>query len=470
MNRQRGAALMIMLLILVLGAAALFARNLAGRSTAAARARQTAAALATAKEALIGYALNYDAAHPGQFGGLPCPDVDATGPTLEGEAHDANCLPRYQNVAGRLPWKTLGIAPARGETGECLWYAVSGDWKGATAAPSEMLNTDSNGQFIVRAEDGVTLLAGATAAERAVAVIIAPGSPLAGQSRAPLASGVNQCGGNYLPAGYLDTDPVSGNVNGALAAMPDSIDTFVSGDPARDDLNDQVLFITRAELEDRLMRRADLQTKLQNLTRTVAKCIADYGKRNPGGAGDRRLPWPAPVDLLQYRSDNMYDDTPVGWLSGRVADTVNDSDAQTGNPVTRVLGNCDPVAVPEWTAEMAALWRNWKDHLFYAVAGSFRPDASPHSSCGTCLRVNGAGSWAAVVMVSGPRLPALAQVRDEPPLDADTRSTIGNYLEGRNATNHPNAAGNADYQSGAAGATFNDVLFCIDPSLAVVAC
>ena len=84
--------------------------------------------------------------------------------------------------------------------------------------------------------------------------------------------------------------------------------------------------------------------------------------------------------------------------------------------------------------------------------------------------MNGAGTWAAVVMFAGARLPALAQVRDEPPMDADTRSAIGNYLEGRNATNHPNAAGNADYQSGAASTTFNDVLFCIDPSLAVAAC
>ena len=57
------------------------------------------------------------------------------------------------------------------------------------------------------------MLAGATAAERAVAVIIAPGSPLAGQLRLPLPTGVNQCGGNFLAAGYLDTDPVSGIVN-----------------------------------------------------------------------------------------------------------------------------------------------------------------------------------------------------------------------------------------------------------------
>ncbi len=468
--RQAGAALMIMLLILVLGAAALFARDLGRRSAATDRIATSAAALARAKEALLGYALTSDAASPGSIGLLPCPDINTSGAFAEGEAHASACLARYRSVLGRFPWKTLGLTPGRNDAGECLWYAISGTWKQASAAPSELINTDSNGQLRVVAADGATLLAGATAAERAVAVIIAPGAVLAGQARNPLATGVEQCAGNYTAGNYLDSDATSGINNASLAAAADAIDDFITAGAGREDLNDQMIFVTRAEIEQRLLQRSDIATSLQNLTRAVALCLADYGKRNPAGPGDRRLPWPAPVDLAQYRADAQYDDTPVGWLSGRVPDRVNDSNAQTGNTVALAMTNCSTATVPEWTAGMLTLWRNWKDHLFYAVAGSFRPDAAPHSTCGTCLTVNGAGSWAAAVMFSGTRLAALGQVRDEPPADVDTRSAIGNYLEGRNSTNHPNAAGNADYQSGPAGTTFNDVLYCIDPGLSVVTC
>jgi hypothetical protein len=460
---------MIMLVILVLGATALFARELADRSAATLRIASSAAALARAKEALLGYAATSDAADAGRLGLLPCPDIDTGGGFPEGAAHDSACWARYRSVAGRLPWKTLGLTP-RNDTGECLWYAVSGTWKQASAAPTELINPDTNGQFRLFAGDGTTLLTGAAAAERAVAVIVAPGALLPGQARTTMASGVEQCGGNYNAANYLDDDAASGIDNADLAAGADAIDDYINADASRADVNDQVIFVTRAEIEDRIMRRADVAAKLQSLARAVALCLADYGKRNPGGATDRRLPWPAAVDLAQYRTESQYDDTPVGWLSGRVPNRVNDSNALTSNGVADVLTACNAATVPEWTAEMSSLWRNWKDHFFYAVAGSFRPDASPHSVCGTCLSVNGAGAWAAVVMFSGARLPALAQVRDEPPADADTRSAIGNYLEGRNATNHPTTSGDADYQSGAAGTTFNDVLVCIDAALDVTTC
>jgi hypothetical protein len=464
---ERGAALMIMLVVLVLGASALFVGELAARS-AARRLTVSATELAQAKEALLGFALTSDAGDPGRLGLLPCPDVDASGSFAEGEAHSGACLARYQSVAGRFPWKTLGVMPRNG-AGECLWYAVSGTWKQATAAPTELINFDTNGQLRVVVADGSTLLAGATPATRAVAVIFAPGQRLPGQTRTTVA-GAAACGGNYNAANYLDADAASGIDNSNFAAAADAIDDVINADAGRDDLNDQVIFITRAEMEERLMQRADVATKLRDLTEAVAKCVADYGTRNPGGAADRRLPWPAPVGLAQYRPEAFYDDTPVGWLSGRLADRVNDANALTLNGVARVLTDCSSATVPEWTAEMSSWWRNWKDHLFYAVAGSFRPDASPHSSCGTCLTVNGAGAWAAIVMFSGQRLQALNQVRDEPPTDTDTRSSIANYLEGRNATNHPATSGAGDYQSVPAGATFNDILFCIDPSLAVTPC
>ncbi len=334
----------------------------------------------------------------------------------------------------------------------------------------QLLNTDSSGQFRVLAADGSTLIAGATAAERPVAVIIAPGPPIAGQTRATAASGVEQCGGNFTATSYLDNDVASGINNSNLSAVVDAIDDFITADPGSTTVNDQLIFITRSEIEDQLMRRADVTAQLTALTQAVAKCVADYGKRNPGGATDPRLPWPAPVDLVEYRTAAQYNDTPVGELSGRVANVVNDSNSQTGNTSAGVLSACNAATVPEWTPTMATLWQHWKDQLFYAVALDFRPDATPVTSCTTCLSVNGSGAYAAVLIFSSRRLTSLNQIRDEPPMNTDTRSDISNYLEGRNASNHPNVAGNGNYQSGAASSNFNDILFCIDASLSVTAC
>lgn len=466
---ERGAALILMMLILVLGVTAVLVRELTARSREGTRAVATARVLAEAKEALLGYATTFDATNPAQYGFLPCPDTDTAGGFAEGEAH-ATCGPRYRNALGRLPWRTLGVEPARQSLGECLWYVVSGTWKAAGAAAPERLNPDSNGQLRVLAADGSTVVAGALPAERPVAVIIAPGAPVPGQLRTALGGGVEQCGGSYAAARYLDADAGSGISNATLSAAADAIDDVIAGGIGRDDFNDQLVYVTRAEIEARLMARADVQAALGALGDAVARCLADYGRRNAGGPGDRRLPWPADVDLAGYRADSAYDDTPIGILSGRVPDRVNDSAAATGNPLARVLGDCSSASVPEWTATRLALWRHWKDHFFYAVADSFRPDASPHSSCGTCLTVNGSGGHAAVVLFAATRLAALGQVRDEPPADADTRGVIAQYLEGRNAANHPNSGGDGDYQSATASATFNDALWCIAPDLTVSPC
>jgi hypothetical protein len=458
-----------MLLVLILGGAALASRLLTTSDNAVARARANTAALAEAKEALLGFASLDDPARPGELGFLPCPDRGVAGGAPEGAADATACGAQYQTVQGRLPWRTLGLEPARTRGGECLWYAVSGSHKAGTTGRAELLNPDSNGQL--RLLDAITgqPLAGATAAERAVAVIVAPGMPLAGQTRTLAGGGATaQCGGSYAAAAYLDPAPVIGITNVFTGLIADAVTAMASGSPAAD-VNDQVLYITRAELASRIERRGDLTARLAGLTDAVARCLADYGRRNPGGAGDHRLPWPAPLGLADYRSALAYNDIPLGPLSGRVPDVVNDSNTRTGNSVARALTNCNATTVPEWTAERRTLWAHWKDHLFYAVANSFRPDATPTASCGTCLTVNGSGSYAAIVALSGSRLTGLGQVRDAPP-DTDTRSSISNYLEGRNAANHPNTGGNSDYESAPASAGFNDTLVCIRDTLEVVPC
>lgn len=119
---------------------------------------------------------------------------------------------------------------------------------------------------------------------------------------------------------------------------------------------------------------------------------------------------------------------------------------------------------------MRAAWQNWKDHFFYAVAGAFSPTATVPTNCGSCLTVNGTGQFAAVLMFANSRLPAVSQVRDAPPVDADAKRTPSNYLEGDNASNVPGTAAAVDYASGPASTIFNDLLFCIDDQLLVTEC
>ncbi|MEQ9564046.1 MAG: hypothetical protein RLN69_16115, partial [Woeseiaceae bacterium] len=187
-------------------------------------------------------------------------------------------------------------------------------------------------------------------------------------------------------------------------------------------------------------------------------------------ANDKRLPWPARVALGDYRINSQYDDQAGPALSGRLPDRVDDSAAATSNGISDMLSGCDPASVADWNAAQWQRWKYWKDHFFYAVAEAFAPGAPVPSNCGSCLSVNGAGDYAAIVFFSGERLRAVGQVRDAPPTDADTKLHVANYLEGRNASNHPYSGGSADFETRAPDGTFNDLAWCIDSSLNVVAC
>ena len=61
-------------------------------------------------------------------------------------------------------------------------------------------------------------------------------------------------------------------------------------------------------------------------------------------------------------------------------------------------------------------------------------------------------------------------MRNAPPLDPDTKFQVLNYLEGSNESNHPYTGGTADLESRASDTSFNDILYCIDPSLVVTVC
>ncbi|HXU94759.1 MAG TPA: hypothetical protein VFP33_13995 [Gallionella sp.] len=460
--RQRGVALMVMLVILVLGLAATLVGSLNSASLRNEREAKTAAALAQARDALIGYAITYGDTHPGQVHGyLPCPNQSGgTAGATEGIAA-VSCGAKNISQLGRLPWRTLNLPPLRDGNGECLWYAVSGTYKNNTA--TDLMNWDTNGQLQVYESDGTTLQTPAD--NQAVAVIFAPGAAQSGQSRTSDTS-TPTCGGNYTPGNYLDSDGTINNA--AVSSVANDLSKFRLGTAAG--INDQMVIITRQDIWNAMQKRNDFRATLNNMTQRVAECIAFFGIHNGkpilSPSSNKSLPWPAPLALADYGRNTSYDDQ-TGSYSGRVPYRVNDSYSTTGNTMSNYNLLINATNCPSGWAEAYPWWNNWKDHLFYALAREYRPGSLMTAPCGDCLSVNSSGPYAAVVMFSGGRLPG--QVRASSTTDAQ-RAVIANYLEGRNAGNHPNSGGNADYQSGTASATFNDTLYCIDTNLNVAPC
>ena len=174
---------MIMLTV-VLATATLLLAAVHRDSFAMARAAATQDVLATAREALIEYALTAPYRNTADAHLLPCPDIDDSGPFADGEAHTSACGAPGETVLGRVPWRTLGIAPPKDRSGACLWYVVSGSWKQAAAATPTLANADTNGQLQLYGIESGAVIAGQTASERPLAMIIAAADPVAGQVRA----------------------------------------------------------------------------------------------------------------------------------------------------------------------------------------------------------------------------------------------------------------------------------------------
>ncbi|MHB8666942.1 MAG: hypothetical protein ACYC7B_05415 [Burkholderiales bacterium] len=501
---QRGIALLILLSII--GMAIIFALvaglNKSANDLARARDLKTYAALAQAKAALINYAVTYKDTHdnPGSSkyyvpGYLPCPDLGSS--TYEGQAA-SNCPlsgpTALVSVIGRLPWRTLGLDALKDGSGECLWYAVSGTYKNdpnnkvsGSTTTSNMMNWDTNGQFAVVDSNGNTL-AGSSPDNEAVAVIFAPGSALipagasAVQDRTP-APGTTNCGGNYIASSYLESAIDGNNIvrNNSTLVTPSSppsvadTSTFIAG-TASSTFNDKLVYITRADIWNAIKKRTDFNNYLRAMTRLAAECTATYGQYNWNGSGDVRLPWASSVSLSgisvpTYAVDARYNDV-SGVLAGRLAYRVDDSASWTNNVLPWWYNSNGYIfynnSYCSYSPDQQVWYDNWKDQLFYAVASNFQPWSGNIGNCPTCLKVNGSGTYAAVVIFAGDKLTNAAGQVIQPRNTASDKGTIANYLDG--STNPASIAagtGGGNYQAAAASSTFNDIVYAIDANLAV---
>jgi hypothetical protein len=436
-------------------------------------------ALARAKEALIFYAASYPDTHPGEVPGyLPCPDNDGGNP--EGSA-EPSCGTSDQAAIGRLPWRTLDLPDLRDGDGECLWYVVSGNYK--NNPKTVLMNWDTNGLLTVHGAGGEVLAQGNTPAG-AVAVLIGPGAIRGSQARS-LDADASICGGNYAPAGYLDS--AGGYNNAVVNGAANGVSDFVVG-PGSGTFNDRVVWITATEIWAAIEKRKYLDPEnptgprrtfeeiLHRLTQRVAECIAEYAPLNDdySWTDDRRLPWATnyPFPSGDYGPEASYNDQSSRYF-GHVARTVDTSKSATYNTMTGtdLLPLC-----PGSLSALTFWWKNWKDQLFYAVSDEFAPNGDSNltdcSGTDPCLRIDGSSRiHAAIVFFAGRALAGQTRVNNAGSALSTAKGSVSNYLEGRNATEALEGLGDdRNFETNAASTTFNDVLFCISNNLTVNQC
>ncbi|MBU1426979.1 MAG: type II secretion system GspH family protein [Gammaproteobacteria bacterium] len=408
MRRQRGAAFIVMLVIMIMGITAYLVSALSNTAVSNKRDETTVSALAQAKEALISYAVTYSDTHPGQgFGFLPCPDQNGTA-GVNGEGSSETCGNQNVSAIGRLPWKTLGLMPMRNGNNECLWYAVAGTYKN-NPMTYNMMNWDNNGLFQVLAASGV-VLTGQTMDSNAAAVIFDPDLPLniQGQNRAP--DGLAPiCGGNYTDSNFLDSDVAIGANNATPSTTANAVSQFFNTG-ATTNINDRIVFITKSDIFNAIKKRNDFGIFISNgLSSTATSaCMTP-------------LPPPQPV-------------------------AINFNNAPPTESAGTSVGILDIGRVPK--ACLASPLDNWQDNFLYARCTSGL----------SCLTVNGT-SCRGVIIFAGER--NAFQTR----LNNTQKNTWSNYLEDTPNANLTEFITGGNSFSGASAFTAatpsSDILACI---------
>ena len=217
-RKQRGFALIALVALLVMGGLYFFISNLSPEIIEARRQEKTAAALVQAREALIGYALQYREQQKAtgdpdaMYGHLPLPDfgesVNLNGNLTSQPCTSEGCAKINPSgvsgstvIVGRFPWKTLGTEPLRDGHAECLWYAISATHR-AVSSTATTMNWDTLAVPDVVIGSGLATLAAVKAHERPLAVIFSAGPAFDNGRTASIDA--PKCGGNYDVAHYVD--------------------------------------------------------------------------------------------------------------------------------------------------------------------------------------------------------------------------------------------------------------------------
>jgi hypothetical protein len=288
--RQQGIALLLVMMVLLSAASYALLRSLnVARQDGRASHATSAASLAAAERALLGYAVRYPddpdsaslAAGPGH---LPCPDTRFDAGDVPGQADPPCAIGGVNGTTGLLPWRTLDIPDLRDGDGAPLWYAVDDAFRNNPQSP---INPDTGAAL--RLDN-----CGATGRDIA-ALIVAPRAALDGQDRSTANPAVRYAAANYL--------------EGQNASTGDACFSSAAGVAA----NDVVRVIDRARLIDAVQGR---------VLRDVANALERY-HRDPDGDDDNAgvdpdcAPLPGDCDDA-YPWLSPYTDPSLGPYAGTV--------------------------------------------------------------------------------------------------------------------------------------------------------
>ncbi len=444
-KQQQGFALIILLTIIIMGTSFLLLNNLNRAHFSQQQDKKNAAVLAQAKKALLGYAVRYAEDHDGTvYPRLPCPDY-TTSSTPEG-SEDGNCGSTGVNKVGRFPWRQLNLPPLRDSSQECLWYAVSGVFK--NSPNYSLVNKDTLDAFKANFNSATTALNDIamfyiytknTTGDKTlvsdptnpiVAVIFAPNKALSYQNRVSLNNEigkVEQCGGTYTVAQYLDKDKSTTDVpkgTGIDNAMVGSNGTDKSDSifieyakkqtalNSSDLVNDQITVITYNELmtafnesnkKSNSKKWNDwyfTKTRQIELMDLLTQCVINNGVLNAAVNSSA---------INEFTDDDEY---------------ISSSGTHLGRLPESYLSTCSTTT----QATMKDFWADWKDHIFYLSAGdSITASSTLCSTAGSCYSygTDVTTFYPAMLFFAGSPLTTPAQTRT----DLSAKQTSSNYLE-----------------------------------------
>jgi len=282
--RQRGAALIALAAILVLGMSWMLISALGNASQRTVQNRDNSArVMAEAKAALIGWvaanALDGTENNPGR---LPCPQAwGDVGTANEGRAA-GNCA---ATAAGWLPWRTLGISKPLDAAGNQIWYVVSPGWHLPSAGATLVINSNTAGQLTL---DG----------QAAVALLIAPGpslriAPIASQVAAGCTARTQNQALNFPTApNALDFLDCQNGTTADNTFVTKVVDNGTSNNPSPV-FNDQVMAVTTADILPTL--EAAIAKRIEREIKPALATV--YSGATWGFAGANPLyPFAAPFD------------------------------------------------------------------------------------------------------------------------------------------------------------------------------
>lgn len=517
--KQRGYALLILIALLTTAAATVTVNALTNNgNNQIARDKITAAALAQARDALIGRAAS-DANRPGS---LPCPDTNNDGVA---ELFVGNDCPNY---IGRLPWKTLDLPDLRDGAGEHLWYVLSSSFRDDNTA--QPINSDTVGNRQVYTPNTPYDQAGVLMTNTAVALVISPGDVLAAQNRG--SANVNDatqyleslncpinCRNNAVPAGPFIAGPIK-DVNNNMI------------------LNDQLALISHDNLMPvvekavgkriAIMLNAHLSnywgTSLYPFAATFSnpsssRYTPSFGNTNgllpitavwnsnpdyaiSGGSatvscdlneGNNFLNnararcsisdisgtpsititgtlnylglWRkydlSNADEVRIRRSGVYypaTDPALAGMNPTINYTVNANSSVTVTFTGNLLSGVTRIELRDVVVDTNNDWftkNNWQQLTYYAVSPGYAPGGG-----NSCTPLPGSPSCLTVYGRSGGNNKRVAIVMVGEPLAGHTHpsSNISDYLEGENAT-----PSDFIYENGARSSTFNDQVFVVAP-------